>query len=60
MSGSCPFCSGTDLAHTTKGKTICLDCENTWGEKAQRPPPLPAAPSDGQVARWVDDMARRG
>lgn len=30
---SCPFCHGLDLAETTEGRTICLDCEMTWGGK---------------------------
>lgn len=38
MTGSCPYCGGTDLAETNQGKGFCLDCEKTWtfGGSAER------------------------
>jgi len=33
---TCPYCHGTDVAHTTKGDGFCLDCERTWITKGQR------------------------
>jgi ribosomal protein L37AE/L43A len=33
---TCPFCGGTDVGHTTSGKGICLDCEETWTTKGER------------------------
>ena len=31
-SNTCPDCHSTDVAETTDGARICLDCERVWGK----------------------------